>query len=348
MMKNLSKVLFMMMMLMGTVITMSSNSWLGLWMGLEINLLSFIPLIMNTNNLNSSEAALNYFLVQAFASTIILFSMIFTMINEKVIFFMNLSMKTNFMALKLMTMTLMLKMGAAPFHFWFPNVMENITWMSCLMLMTWQKLAPMMIISYMINMNNLFLIFVIMSTFVGAIGGLNQTSMRKLLAFSSINHMGWMITAIMFNENLWFIYFTIYSMLNFSIVYLFNIFQIFYLNQMYSLFMNSYFLKFSLLTSILSLGGLPPFLGFIPKWLIIQSLLFMKLNLINMFMIYMSMITLFYYLKISFSAFMFNYSEFNFMLKNYFKPTNFMIMTMSNFISLFSFFLIIELTWINM
>ncbi len=243
-------------------------------------------------------------------------------------------------------MTLILKLGAAPFHFWFPNVIENISWINRALLITWQKLAPIMILFYLIKINYIFLIFIIISTFVGAIGGLNQVSLRKLLAFSSINHIGWIISAIIFNETLWVIYFVIYTLINLSIIYIFNIFQIFYLNQIYSLFINSYYLKFRLLISILSLGGLPPFLGFIPKWLIIQSILFIKLNLINIFLICIRLVTLFYYLKIRFSAYLINYREFNFIFKNYFKINNYIIITIMNFISLFRFFIVIDLIYI--
>jgi len=185
----------------------------------------------------------------------------------------------------IISLTLILKLGVAPFHFWLPNVIENINWFNRFILITWQKLTPIIIISYL-NLHNFLLMFILLSTFVGAIGGLNQISIRKLIAFSSINHIGWIIAALIFNESIWLYYFLLYSFLNCSIIFIFKIFQIFYLNQIYSLFNNYYLLKFSLISSLLSLGGLPPFLGFLPKLLIIQSLLFLKLNFINLFIIF--------------------------------------------------------------
>nr|DAZ87534.1 TPA_asm: NADH dehydrogenase subunit 2 [Trichosia splendens] len=344
MLKNLSKLLFSLMLILGTLITISANSWLSVWMGLEINLLSFIPLMTSKNNLIYSESSLNYFLVQAFASTIIMFSIIMYILIINMNFMLNWIFNYS---LLMICMTLMLKMGAAPFHFWFPNVMESMNWYNNLILMTWQKLAPMMILSY-IMMKNFLVVFIIMSTFIGAIGGLNQTSLRKLMAFSSINHLGWMITAMMFNEMMWLMYFLMYSFLNFSIIFFFYHFQLFYLNQMYTMFMNSLILKFYLLSSILSLGGLPPFLGFFPKWMIIQSLLIMKMNFINFFMILMSLITLFYYLKISVSAFLLNYMELNWSFKSYIK-NYFYIMTLNmNFLSLSGFFLLINMFYMYM
>lgn len=321
---------------------------MSLWIGLEINLLAFIPIIINKNNLNNSEAALNYFLVQALASAIIIFSIIFLIINNNITYIVNLSTLVDILniPLKLIICALILKLGAAPFHFWFPNVIENVNWINCIILITWQKLAPIIIMTYLIEINSIIIVFIIISTLVGAIGGLNQISLRKMLAFSSINHLGWIITAMIYNENIWMIYFITYSFINFCIIYIFKIFQIFYLSQIYSIFINSSFLKFSLIISTISLGGLPPFLGFAPKWLIIQSIIFINLNIINLFIICIRLVTLFYYLKIRFAAFIFNYNEFNFMYKNYFNNNKYIIILKFNYISLFGFFILIDLIYL--
>jgi len=219
-------------------------------------------------------------------------------------------------------------------HFWLPNVIENINWKNNLILITLQKLTPIIIISYLNYLNKIFIIFIFFSLITGAIGGLNQTSIRKLLSFSSINHIGWIFSAIIFNENIWLLYFIIYSLLNFRIIFIFKNFQIFYLIQIYSIFNNSYLLKFNLLISILSLGGIPPFLGFLPKWLIIQSLILIKINFINLFLIITRLIILYYYLKIRFSAFIINYNELNWYFKNYLNKKKFILIIYLNFISL--------------
>nr|QIH95764.1 NADH dehydrogenase subunit 2 [Pseudolycoriella sp. XQM-2020] len=347
MLKNLSTALFFIMMLTGSIIAISANSWMSVWMGLEINLLSFIPMLIFKNNLNNSEAALNYFLIQAFASIMILFSMTLFLMNYN-LFSNQLSYEFYFnnLSMNLIYLTLMLKLGAAPFHFWFPNVMENISWMNCLILMTWQKLAPMMVVSYLINFNNFYIMFILLSTFIGSVGGLNQTSIRKLISFSSINHIGWMLTALMFNELIWFIYFFIYTLLNSAVIFIMKMFQIFYLNQMYSILMNSYLIKFTLLTSILSLGGLPPFLGFLPKWLIIQSLVSMKMNFLTLFLIITSLITLFYYLKISFSSLMLVMEELNWMFKSFYKNSSKYFLMIMNLLTLTGLFLFIDLIYL--
>nr|QBF01244.1 NADH dehydrogenase subunit 2 [Stegana sp. 1898 JL-2019] len=306
MFNNSSKILFMIIMMLGTMITVTSNSWLGTWMGLEINLLSFIPLMSDNNNLMSTEASLKYFLIQAMASTVLLFAIILMMMKNHI----NHETNYSFYFMMIILSSLLLKSGAAPFHFWFPNIMEGLSWMNCLLLMTWQKIAPLMLISH-INTKMLLYSSIILSVIIGSLGGLNQSSLRKLMAFSSINHLGWMLMALSFNEIIWMIYFLMYSFLSFILTFMFNNFKIFHFNQMFSLFFNSKILKFILFMNFLSLGGLPPFLGFLPKWLVIQQLSLENQYFMLMILIMSTLITLFFYLRICYSAFMLNYYENN-------------------------------------
>nr|AHG53765.1 NADH dehydrogenase subunit 2 [Drosophila yakuba] len=331
---NSSKILFTTIMIIGTLITVTSNSWLGAWMGLEINLLSFIPLLSDNNNLMSTEASLKYFLTQALASTVLLFSSILLMLANN----LNNEINESFTSMIIMS-ALLLKSGAAPFHFWFPNMMEGLTWMNALMLMTWQKIAPLMMISYL-NIKNLLLISVILSVIIGAIGGLNQTSLRKLMAFSSINHLGWMLSSLMISESIWLIYFIFYSFLSFVLTFMFNIFKLFHLNQLFSWFVNSKILKFSLFMNFLSLGGLPPFLGFLPKWLVIQQLTMCNQYFLLTLMMMSTLITLFFYLRICYSAFMLNYFENNWIMEMNMNSNNTNLYLIMTFFSIFGLFLI--------
>nr|YP_009000261.1 NADH dehydrogenase subunit 2 [Rapisma zayuanum]AHA35667.1 NADH dehydrogenase subunit 2 [Rapisma zayuanum] len=330
MFKNLSKFMFFTTLITGTLISISSSSWIGAWMGLELNLISFIPLMINLKDMISTESSLKYFLSQAFASLILLFSVILLS------FFDILNFNSpNYYFNIILNSTLLLKMGAAPFHFWFPEVMEGLNWILSIILMTWQKIAPMILISYSIDYN-FFIIIILISIFIGSVGGLNQISLRKLMAYSSINHIGWLLSSFLISNFYWWIYFCFYSFLSFSIVYLFYKFKIFYFSQLFS-FLNYYpILKFLLFCNFLSLGGLPPFLGFLPKWIIIQNLVFENLFLVIMMIIF-TLITLFYYIRITYSAFFMNYMEIKWI---YFKNLNLFSLILFNFISLFGLLLI--------
>nr|YP_010626502.1 NADH dehydrogenase subunit 2 [Paraliodrosophila antennata]WBK17638.1 NADH dehydrogenase subunit 2 [Paraliodrosophila antennata] len=333
---NSSKILFTMMVMLGTLITVTSNSWLGAWMGLEINLLSFIPLMSDNNNFKATEASLKYFLTQALASTVLLFSVIMLMQKNN----LNTELTESFSSTILLS-SLLLKSGAAPFHFWFPNLMEGLTWMNSLILMTWQKIAPLMLISYL-NQTNFLTISVILSVTIGALGGLNQTSLRKLMAFSSINHLGWMLSILNINESIWLIYFMFYSFLSFVMIFMFNIFKLFHLNQLFNWFMQNKMIKFTFFMNFLSLGGLPPFLGFFPKWMIIQQLTFCNNYFLMIILMMSTLITLFFYLRICFSAFMLNYFENNWMNSIQYNKNE------MNLYLIFSFFSIFGLIFISM
>nr|APT41464.1 NADH dehydrogenase subunit 2 [Evandromyia infraspinosa] len=333
---NPSKILFLFTLILGIIISLSSNSWLGVWMGLEINLLSFIPLMIDKNNIYASEAALKYFLIQAMASSLLLFSIILFFS-----YYMNFNLWNFFFLSKmlLINMSLLIKMGAAPFHFWFPSVMNCLSWFNSWILMTVQKITPFILIFYSFNyyLNMMSLLLCLM---FGAIGGLNQNSLRKLMAYSSINHMSWMLCGMYFSKNLWFNYFLFYNFLTTSIVWVFSLFNIFFINQVHLYLNNNLIIKFSIFILMLSLGGLPPFIGFFPKWLIIQYLMLNQMYFIILIMVIMTLFTLYFYLQLSYFAFMINSWTLKwkmFKIKN-FKFNYFFILLM--FLSIFGLIMI--------
>nr|YP_010722722.1 NADH dehydrogenase subunit 2 [Luehdorfia puziloi]WDW20240.1 NADH dehydrogenase subunit 2 [Luehdorfia puziloi] len=321
---NSNKMFFYFTLIFSTLISISANSWMSCWIGLEINLLSFIPLISNSSNLLSNEAALKYFLTQSIASINFLFSILLNMILLKNFEIQNLiSIMIN--------SSMLMKMGSTPFHFWFPNIIEGLSWFNCFILMTWQKISPMILLSYYININ-FILIILIFNVIIGAIGGINQTSLRKLMSFSSINNLGWMLSALMISENLWLFYFIFYSFLISIMCFLFNYLNIYFINQLFIMNMN-FSIKISFLINFFSLGGLPPFLGFFPKWIIINFLMKYNFFIITFIFIMMSLIMLFYYMRIIYSSIMFNYLKMKW-FKIYIKNNFILFINTFNMISL--------------
>nr|YP_010890843.1 NADH dehydrogenase subunit 2 [Ceriagrion auranticum]WJK72280.1 NADH dehydrogenase subunit 2 [Ceriagrion auranticum] len=295
MMMNLSSLLFSSTLIMGTLITISAKSWIIMWIGLEINLLSFIPMMNKNKTPFESESSIKYFMTQAMASMLLLMTIIITEM---------MTMNSEWISM-LMLSALFIKMGAPPFHFWFPAVMQGLSWMNCMLLMTWQKIAPMVMMGYQLWVGMFSNSIILMSVIVGAIGGFNQTSIRKLLAYSSISHLGWMITAMMMGTWYWTMYFVMYTLLNIAVVIIMKSNSMYYLSQVFSFKMNSN-MKFTLFMSMLSLGGLPPFLGFLPKWMIIQNSMGMENSFIIIMMVMTTMITLYFYLRMTYSAFTLN------------------------------------------
>nr|AIY61750.1 NADH dehydrogenase subunit 2 [Synacanthotermes sp. TB-2014] len=296
---NSTKILLLTTLMSGVLVSVSSNSWLGAWMGLEINLMSFIPLMSNIKNMYNTEASLKYFIVQVLASATLLFMVVMKTLTEDLF-----TLEGTAYTPMIICTPLLLKSGSAPLHWWFPGVMEGLSWENCALLMTVQKAAPLMLMSYLIESNTFSLAIILMSTVVGAIGGLNQTSMRKIMTYSSINHTGWMLIALALSENWSTMYFMIYSTLALTVVSAIKLSGVSFINQTLMTNKETTLMKFMMFTSLLSLGGLPPFLGFLPKWIIIQAMIMNSLAPVATIVVVTSLITLYYYLQISYSSFM--------------------------------------------
>nr|ARH53987.1 NADH dehydrogenase subunit 2 [Phyllobrotica quadrimaculata] len=294
----------------GTLISISSYSWFSMWVGLEINLLSMIPLMNSNNNLYPAEAALKYFITQALASTIILFAVILMLNSWE--FMPN---KFNFWYLMILNSGLMTKLGAAPFHAWFPEVMSGLNWLNNLVLMTWQKIAPMVLIMYNIQ-TSFFTMIIIISSIISGLSGFNQTSLRKLMAYSSINHIAWMLSSIMNYKMIWNIYFMVYCFISISLTLIFHNINTFSLNQLFISLNNNKLMKMFFIFNFISLGGIPPFLGFLPKWLVINNLVSNHFYMLAFILITFTLIMLFNYIRITLSTLSILTQEMKLMEKN--------------------------------
>nr|ATN23491.1 NADH dehydrogenase subunit 2 [Lema sp. EMHAU-15071010] len=306
---NFNKLLFFMTMMFGIILAISSYSWLGIWMGLEINLLSILPLMANSNNIYPSESALKYFISQVISSIFLLFSLILMMKTFEL-----LINKTLYLEI-LFDSALLTKMGAAPFHFWFPEVMEGLNWSMNLIMLTIQKIAPMIILMYFCNYYFIILI-ILTSAMISSFLGLNQFSLRKIMAYSSINHLAWMLSALMYSNMLWLMYFIIYSISTLSIVMIFNKLNIYITKQLYNICEINKSLMILIILIFFSLGGIPPLLGFLPKWFIIMNLINYNQYLISFMLILFTLIVFSFYLRLILLPLIFSKNELN-LFKSY-------------------------------
>nr|YP_009250804.1 NADH dehydrogenase subunit 2 [Namalycastis abiuma]AMY15508.1 NADH dehydrogenase subunit 2 [Namalycastis abiuma] len=291
--------------MLGTIMAISSTNWLYVWMGLELNLLSFIPLMSKTNNLQETESTVKYFITQATGSGLLLLSA-FTMNSHQLSIINPLAFNT------FMMMSLFLKLGAAPMHWWLPQVMAGLPWLNCLILTTWQKIAPLCLLLTTMSphTNKLPLMMCMLGAVVGGVGGMNQSHLRTMLAYSSIGHLAWMLTALMIiSSSMLIIYFMVYSTINLMIMS-----SMHFASQLHSTMnqsiMNTSHITFMSLTILLfSLGGLPPLLGFTPKWLMLISLTNKTMFTPLFFLISGSLLNLFYYLSMTFNFLLSSYSK---------------------------------------
>nr|AUG32887.1 NADH dehydrogenase subunit 2 [Birmella discoidalisa] len=291
-----SNMIYLFFMILSTMITINSSSWINAWMGMEINLLSFMPLMMNNSKNKIASSMMIYFIIQASASSMILFFI--------------LMMKTEFnlikmnMILIIIQISLMMKLGAAPLHWWMPKITIKLSWINCFFLLTWQKIAPLFLIS--ISSMNLIMYTTSMSSVItGALLGLNQTSLKLILTYSSINHLGWMLMLMMLNLEILMFYFWFYFLINWMICLYLNIMNYSTLTQMFKNNKESVHKKIISMSMFLSLGGMPPMLGFLPKFFSLELMMNNSLYFESAAFIIMATISLSFYMNSMMSMFLF-------------------------------------------
>nr|AHY86962.1 NADH dehydrogenase subunit 2 [Anthus sylvanus] len=294
-----AKLIFIISLLLGTTITISSNHWVMAWTGLEINTLAILPLISKSHHPRAIEAATKYFLVQAAASALVLFS---SMTNAWHTGQWDITQLSHPVSCLILTSAIAMKLGLVPFHFWFPEVLQGSPLTTGLLLATAMKLPPIALL-YMTSpsLNPMLLTtMAILSTALGGWMGLNQTQIRKILAFSSISHLGWMAIIISYNPKLTLLNFYLYSLMTATVFLTMNTIKTMKLSSLMTAWTKTPSLNAMLLLTLLSLAGLPPLTGFLPKWLIIQELTKQDMAPTATIISLLSLLGLFFYLRLAY------------------------------------------------
>nr|AAP84422.1 NADH dehydrogenase subunit 2 [Phrynosoma modestum] len=285
----------------GTIITASSHHWLMAWIGLEMNTLAIIPMISKQHHPRATEAATKYFLTQAAASAMILFASTMNAWQTGTWDIINM---TNPTANMLFTIALAMKLGLAPMHFWLPEVLQGSTMKTALIIVTWQKLAPMALI--FTTSNNLsttaLLATAMISTLLGGWAGLNQTQTRKIMAYSSIAHLGWMAAITTIMPSILILNLTLYLLMTTSMFFTLILLNSKNIKDMATSLTTSPTITASAMMTLLSLGGLPPLTGFMPKWLILEELTMQNFTPTAMILAMSALLSLFFYLRLSYTS----------------------------------------------
>nr|YP_006303218.1 NADH dehydrogenase subunit 2 [Nectonemertes cf. mirabilis HC-2011]ADZ05371.1 NADH dehydrogenase subunit 2 [Nectonemertes cf. mirabilis HC-2011] len=306
----------------GSFMSLSSFSWLSIWMGMELNLMCFLPIIVCGTGLQSVESAVKYFLVQVCGSSIFIFSGIFL--------FSFWFIKFSDFFLVIFIFSFLIKLGVFPFHWWFPAVMGGLSWFGCFFLSTWQKVIPLLLLLHFCSFSSFYFFFGSLSSVVGGFGGLNQANVRFLISYSSINHLGWIICLGAFSFSFSIMYFLVYV---FFSSFLFFFFWCLDFSRFSSFFfLNFFFFLFFFFIGIFSMAGIPPFLGFFVKMLCLFQIGGSGGFIVILFLILGSLTSLYFYLALFFSFFFFSMSfgggSFSF------KNLSFFLMFMFFFLSL--------------
>nr|AIU40008.1 NADH dehydrogenase subunit 2 [Anolis punctatus] len=285
----------------GTIITMTSHHWLLAWIGLEMNTLAIVPTISTKHHPRSTEAAMKYFLTQAAASAMILFS---STTNAWATGTWDITQMTTPMSNTILTIALAMKLGLVPLHFWLPEVLQGATLLTAMIITTWQKLAPMALIYMTINNLSPMILFsmALLSSMVGGWSGMNQTQTRKIMAYSSIAHLGWMMVIASIATNILTMTLLIYLTMTTTMFSSLILSKSKTIQDTMTTWTTSPTLTITMMMVLLSLGGLPPLTGFLPKWLILEELTTQNLTPLTTMMALSSLLSLFFYLRLSYST----------------------------------------------
>nr|YP_009115623.1 NADH dehydrogenase subunit 2 [Lagocephalus spadiceus]AJB84787.1 NADH dehydrogenase subunit 2 [Lagocephalus spadiceus] len=285
--------------LLGTTIAATSSHWLIAWMGLEINTLAIIPMMAQHHHPRAVEATTKYFLTQATAAAMLLFA---STINAWISGQWEIQQMTHPLPTTMIILALALKIGLAPLHTWLPEVLQGLDLLTGLVLSTWQKLAPFALL-LQLHPNNpaLLTMLGVLSMLVGGWGGLNQTQLRKILAYSSIAHLGWMMVVLQFTPTLTLLTLSLYLIMTSSTFLAFIMNKTTTINALAISWTKTPAITALVPLLLLSLGGLPPLTGFMPKWLILQELTKQDLAPTATLAALSALLSLYFYLRLSYA-----------------------------------------------
>ena len=322
-------ILFILFAILGSFVLISSDNFLTAFIGLELQSLSlYLMAAFNTKNLKSNEAGIKYFSLGALSSGFLLFGISMIYYDTGSFYMQNLNNFTTIseIGLSLVLISLFFKVSAAPFHIWTPDVYEGSPTISTLFFASLPKFASLIFlfrvyqelnISSIQSLNYIFQIVCAISLLVGVYGAITQKVIKRLLAFSSINHIGFMLLGIMsyqfMSEGTLFFYLIIYLITTFGIfAVLLNLRTVegefTKISQLNGLRFTSNSKSISMLVFFFSLAGIPPFAGFFAKFFILSASITDGFFFLSIVAVLSSVIAAFYYLTIIKNMF-FNKSE---------------------------------------
>jgi len=350
-------ILFILFAILGSFVLISSDNFLTAFIGLELQSLSlYLMAAFNTKNLNSNEAGIKYFSLGALSSGFLLFGISMIYFDTASFSFQNLNNYSTIseVGLALVLIALFFKVSAAPFHIWTPDVYEGSPTISTLFFATLPKFASLIFlfriyhelnIPKIDSLHYIFQIVCAISLLVGVYGAITQKIIKRLLAFSSINHIGFMLLAIMsyqyMSEGTIFFYLIIYLITTFGV---FSVIlnlrtsegEITLLTGLNGLKASSRSKAISMLVFLFSLAGIPPFAGFFAKFFILSASINEGFYILSVIAVISSVIAAFYYLSVIKNMF-FNELETELLLDNN-RLSSFIFISSAIIITLFFFY----------
>ena len=308
---------------LGMMVMISSNDLIVFYMGLELQSLAlYVLATFNRDQLKSSEAGLKYFVLSALSSGLLLYgcSLIYGFTGSTNFNIIAEQLNSNQYALTFgivfILVGLAFKISAVPFHMWAPDVYEGSPTTVTLFFTMVPKIAALTVFIRflyvpflnLIDQWQMILIFLsIASMLFGAIAAIGQTNLKRLIAYSSISHIGYALAGLSIGSNEGIqssiIYITIYVLMNlgfFSCLLMLKRNNEYHENitDLSGLSKNHPLMSLSLLIILFSLAGIPPLAGFFAKFYIFKSVLEQSMYFLAIVGLLSTVVAAFYYLRI--------------------------------------------------
>nr|WOW99009.1 NADH dehydrogenase subunit 2 [Dictyopharidae sp. 1 WQW-2023a] len=276
---NSSNLTFSSMLILTTITVISSNNILMMWMAMEMNLISFMPIL--TKSKKMKDFSMKYLIIQSTSSSLLLMSILINLIiecpiNESVI----------------LMISMLMKLGMMPFHLWMPTLMSSSSWNTCMLMMTIQKLIPVSI-TLQTTQVSMMMTPMILSMIMAPMVMMNQASTKKIMAYSSISNTPLMLMSMMSSKFQFLMFMSTYSMITLSVTNMMKKMNLMYINQMNN---QKKWTKIMTTVNMLSMSGMPPMMGFFTKWIAIQLSMQMSITL-TISIILSSILTTYTYLN---------------------------------------------------
>lgn len=310
----------------GMMIMVSGQHFLTLYMGLELLSLCLYALVaMDRDNARAAEAAMKYFVLGALASGMLLYGMSMLYgatgslnISEVASSLLNGVQNRPVLVLGLVFIVagLAFKLGAVPFQMWVPDVYEGSPTAVTLFIGSVTKLAAFALVIRLlvqglfvlaIDWQGMLIIMAVLSIVIGNITAIAQTSLKRMLAYSTISHVGFLLYGIMsagingFASAMFYIVsYVLMTLAGFGIILLLSRkgFEADQLDDLKGLNQRSPWYAFLMLITMFSMAGVPPTLGFYAKFAVLQAALQAGMVWLVVFAVLMAVIGAFYYLRI--------------------------------------------------
>uniref|UniRef100_A0AAU6QCH7 NADH-ubiquinone oxidoreductase chain 2 n=1 Tax=Aspidophiura sp. TaxID=3135528 RepID=A0AAU6QCH7_9ECHI len=283
------------------IISQISSHWIVVWIILGLSSISMIPIISRNTTPRAVEASVKYFIFQALASAILLGGILVRYINIGT--FGTEGIYTTVEGVFIL-LALVIKIGLFPAHFWFIDVVSGLQFYQCFYVIVISKLIPLIFIINISTefLSNAYLIVGCSSVLIGSVLGTSQVQTRKIMAFSSVAHLGWIVIIIPYtNYIVPLLLFSCYIVVIGLALEQCNNMSLYSIGNARKQSQSSEVLLF--LISLISLGAFPPTIGFLYKWIMFIIIIKEGLFMVAAFLIIMSVISLYFYLNLAFNIF---------------------------------------------